>query len=440
MKPAGVRPRRRTLSQKMAGNEMRPQERTLESSVALWVRFVLFFGLLVVALGAMSWYLHRRTSQAFRLGRRGKWALALLLVAGIVLTAIGRGAGRMISEGAAEVLAVVGSTVLLAVIISVALLLLVDVARMSILLARKLPRGRRRPAETTADTPPPPAIPVTRRDFIQQGTTSAALLVGVSTSTYGALFGRHDYTIEEVPLRIPGLSRALEGYTIVQLSDIHFGTFVGEPELRSAVEHVQRARPDLIVLTGDLVDHDPAYAPLLSLLVSRLTPLARDGVAAIPGNHDYYAGVETVLTSLRDGGATVLRNQGRVVGDRGGAFALLGVDDVWAPRNGFDQAPDLERAIAMVPPELPRVLLCHNPVFFPEAADRVQLQLSGHTHGGQVNVGVRLADHVLPFGYVAGTYERGAAQLYVNRGFGTAGPPARIGAPPEITKLVLLSA
>ena len=406
--------------------------------MALWVRFVLFFGLLVIALGAMSWYLHRRTSQAYRLGRRGKWALALLLVAGIVLTGLGRGLGRALSEGTAEALAVIGSTVLLAVIIAVALLLLVDVARMLIVLARKVKRPRR-PAEEPASAPAP-ALPVTRRDFIQQGTTSAALLIGVSTSTYGALFGRHDYQIEEVPVRIPGLARTLEGYTIVQLSDIHFGTFVGEPELRSAVELVGRARPDLVVLTGDLVDHDPRYVPLLSQLVSRLSPIARDGVVAIPGNHDYYAGVETVLTGLRNGGATVLRNQGRVVGDGGGAFALLGVDDVWAPRNGFDTAPDLDRAIAMVPPHLPRVLLCHNPVFFPDAAERVQLQLSGHTHGGQVNVGVRLADHVLPFGYVAGSYERGASQLYVNRGFGTAGPPARIGAPPEITKLVLLSA
>jgi predicted MPP superfamily phosphohydrolase len=86
------------------------------------------------------------------------------------------------------------------------------------------------------------------------------------------------------------------------------------------------------------------------------------------------------------------------------------------------------------------VLLCHNPVYFPDAAGQVALQLSGHTHGGQVNPGVRPADWVLPHGYVAGLYQRDGSRLYVNRGFGTAGPPARVGAPPELTRIVLVSA
>jgi predicted MPP superfamily phosphohydrolase len=86
---------------------------------------------------------------------------------------------------------------------------------------------------------------------------------------------------------------------------------------------------------------------------------------------------------------------------------------------------------------LPRVLLCHNPSFFAEAAGRVALQLSGHTHGGQVNLGVRPADYILPGGWVAGRYDRQGSALYVNRGFGTVGPPARIGAPPEVTRIIL---
>jgi hypothetical protein len=85
------------------------------------------------------------------------------------------------------------------------------------------------------------------------------------------------------------------------------------------------------------------------------------------------------------------------------------------------------------------VLLCHNPVYFPEAAGQVALQLSGHTHGGQVNLLVRPADWVLPHGYVAGLYQRKSSQLYINRGFGTVGPPARIGSPPEVSRIVLTS-
>jgi len=287
----------------------------------------------------------------------------------------------------------------------------------------------------------PPPSPLGRRHFLTRGATGAALVFGGGSSFYGSFFGRHDYRVEEVETPIPGLSPHLDGYALVQLSDIHFGTFVGEAELRAAEELVRSARPDLVVLTGDLLDHDPAYAPLLGRLVRRLEPLARDGVVAVPGNHDYYAGVRSVLSTLERGGARVLRNAGRVVGDPGGAFALLGVDDVWTRRNGFDGGPDLDRAIAMVPEDLPRVLLCHNPVFFPEAADRVQLQLSGHTHGGQVNVGgVDLAHLVLPYGYVAGSYARGESRLYVNRGFGVAGPPARVGSPPEVTRHVLVAA
>ncbi|MFW5875414.1 MAG: metallophosphoesterase [Myxococcota bacterium] len=278
---------------------------------------------------------------------------------------------------------------------------------------------------------------IDRRSFLQRTVFGVPLLIGGTTSLYGALVGRHDYAIEEVPVPLAGLSRRLDGYAIVQLSDIHFGTFVDDRELDSAVELVRRAQPDLVVLTGDLVDHDPRYADHLGRLVRRLRPLARDGVTAIAGNHDYYAGIDAVLTMLRRSGARVLVNQGHTLGDAGGAFALLGVDDIWSARNGVGEGPDLGRALSMVPGDLPRVLLCHNPAFFPEAAGEVQLQLSGHTHGGQVNVGVQLAHLVLPYGYVAGRYRRGDSLLYVNRGFGTAGPPARIGAAPEVTRVVL---
>jgi len=118
---------------------------------------------------------------------------------------------------------------------------------------------------------------------------------------------------------------------------------------------------------------------------------------------------------------------------------MLGVDDLWTRRFEMGAGPDLARATDMVPNDLPRVLLCHNPAFFPEASAQVDLQLSGHTHGGQVNLLLRPADYVLPFGYVAGTYTRDSGTLYVNRGFGTAGPPARVGAPPEVTRLVITS-
>jgi predicted MPP superfamily phosphohydrolase len=142
----------------------------------------------------------------------------------------------------------------------------------------------------------------------------------------------------------------------------------------------------------------------------------------------------------------MLRNDAMVIGGAGAGFALLGVDDVYARREGG--GPDLSRAVRALPRlagrvapaiDLPRLLLCHNPSFFAESAGQVALQISGHTHGGQVNLGIRPAEYLLPGGWVAGRYDRHGSALYVNRGFGTVGPPARIGARPEVTRIVLSS-
>jgi predicted MPP superfamily phosphohydrolase len=293
----------------------------------------------------------------------------------------------------------------------------------------------------------PAPVLVPRRLVLTQLAAGSAFLVGGSSSLYGALVGRHDYTIEELPVRLPGLSKALDGFTIVQLSDIHVGSFVGDAELEAGFEFVRRARPDLVVLTGDLIDHDPRVAERLGQFVRRLVPLAREGVTAITGNHDFYAGVDETVGALTRAGAQVLRNQGRVIGGAQG-FALLGVDDVWAKRFDPHAGPDLEQAVRTLPKvdgrsvarDLPRVLLCHNPSYFERSAGHIELQLSGHTHGGQVNLMVRPGELFLKNGWIAGLYERSGSRLYVNRGFGTAGPPARVGAAPEISRIVLTSA
>ncbi len=434
----------------------------------LWVRMTFFVIVMVALVGVTSTYVFRRGARVLGLGRRGRMALA----GALTVEPVAMIAGRMLEEQRALsfALGATGATVVLGVLISTVLLLAVDLpfglwAWVGRLRDAGRPASPPPPVEApgeaseaadppTASAPtaePPAAIahetdgtvvgPHTlgRRELVRRTATGAALSVGFGSAFYGALLGRHDYELTEVPVPIPGLSPRLDGYRIAQISDVHFGTYVGEPELQSAVELIRSARPDLIVLTGDLVDHDPRYAPFLGRLVRRLEQLgARDGVVVIPGNHDYYTGIERVLEVSRGGGGRILRNSGRVIGDAGGAFALLGVDDVWAPRNGYGPGPDLDRALAMVPSDLPRVLLCHNPEFFPLAQGKVALQLSGHTHGGQVNLGIRPVQFVLP--YAEGLYDEGGSRLYVNRGFGTAGPPARVGTPPEVTLVVLTAA
>jgi predicted MPP superfamily phosphohydrolase len=278
---------------------------------------------------------------------------------------------------------------------------------------------------------------VTRRQIVEGGCGMAFLGASGTLLGWGAVRGRHMFEVCELPVPIPGLPRALDGYVIAQISDIHAGTHVGERTLDEGFELVRRIRPDLIVVTGDHVDLDSRYAPVVARKLADLP--SRDGVASILGNHDYYADADAVVAALRAAGIQVLIDEGRLIraGD-GGGFALLGVDDQWAFRSRRGAGPRLDRALAMVPPDAPRILLSHQPPTIERWAGRVTLQLSGHTHGGQINPGFRPADLFFP--YLAGRYSVGGSTLYVNRGFGTVGPPARIGAPPEITRIVLVAA
>lgn len=411
------------------------------------LRFVVFALVSTAIAAALNAYLYRQVHATFALSRRRRRVLLVLLVGMLAASVLGRALGRVLPDGLSHALVAVGSSFQLAVILAVVPLLGLSALRGLAAVARRL---LRRGAPASPIVLVPETVPVvscfreeasplvaTRREFLGQAAVSTAVAASVGTVSYGVFVGRHDYAIEELVVRIPGLSSKLDGYTIVQLSDVHIGMYVGEGELGTAIDLVRGARPDLVVLTGDLVDHDPRLAPALTGLSARLGALARHGVAVVAGNHDHYAGLDAVLEAARRGGAHVLDNEARVIGDPRAGFALLGVDDVFGTQVG--RGPNLARAELGAPADLPRVLLCHNPSFFPEAAGRVALQLSGHTHGGQVNPGVRVADVVLPYGYVAGRYERGGSTLYVNRGFGTVGPPARVLARPEVTRVILVA-
>jgi predicted MPP superfamily phosphohydrolase len=380
------------------------------------------FTLLLLAppliLGA---YVVWRARHAIGVGWRTQLAMGIAIAAGACLVLVVRK-----SDGdpvVVEVLSVVGTAIALATVISAVLLSAVHAA------GGVWRIFERRPG------PPVEAPRLGRRDFVRNAST-AALALGAGGGAYSTLFGRQDYAIEEVPIVLRALPRSLDGFTIVQLSDLHIGRIIGAHELRAAEALVREARPDLIVLTGDLLDSDAAFAPVLARFVRRLGPLARFGVSAVPGNHDHSAGAELVEDALSRAGAAVMTNHGRLVGDHGGAFALLGVDDLRGRRAG--RGPDLERAIAEVPRDVPRVLLAHQPVFMEVAEGLVDLQLSGHTHGGQISA-PGLADLVMPNGWARGRYDVGESVLYVNRGFGTWGPPARLFAPPEVTKIVLVA-
>lgn len=303
-------------------------------------------------------------------------------------------------------------------------------------------KTRTTPEASEADDAPEVAAPdpalVSRRQAIERVVGVSLFASTTAALGWGTVRGRHAFAIEEVVVRVKGWPPALEGYTIAQVSDVHVGTFVRDRELDEGFELVKRIKPDLVVATGDLVDFESEAVELLALRL--LASGARDGAYAIVGNHDHYAGPADVVRRLRAAGVTALCNQSlRIREGDGGGFALVGLDDMqgrFRPSSGFS-GPDLIAATQGLAPDLPQILLAHQPRYFREAAGRVALQLSGHTHGGQINPGFRPADLLME--YVAGRYERNGSTLWVNRGFGVAGPPSRVGAPPEVTKIVLVS-
>ena len=229
----------------------------------------------------------------------------------------------------------------------------------------------------------------------------------------------------------------LDGYRIVQVSDVHLGPLLGRAFAADVVARVNALAPDLIAITGDLVDGTvehlrDAAAPFADLA-------ARDGVFFVTGNHDYYSGADAWIAELRRFGIRVLRNERVTVGRDGAVFDLAGVDDRQARLFGGDHGEDVPRAMAGRDPARAVVLLAHDPGTFKRAvAHDVDLQVSGHTHGGQIwpfRYFVRLA---IP--WVDGHHRVGASQLYVSRGTGFWGPPMRFLAPAEITELVLRAA
>jgi uncharacterized protein len=394
---------------------------------------VLAFALALAAhLFVASWFMRALPSQ--RLHRRSVVVVAVALSA---VSALGRFAAVAWPSRAVEVLAAGGaveSMIVMGGAIPLALMTLLARLAFGARAARVDPPCASELAGVRGSGKE--VRPVTRRDVVEG--IAGTLALGASTAAlgWGAIRGRHAFQIEEVPVRILGLPPALDGYTIAQISDLHAGVFVGDRELGEGLSLVGSMRPDLVVVTGDLVDFDARYAPRLAGELGRLR--TRDGVFAVLGNHDYYSDPKAVALAMRSAGVGLLVNEGRTIRPAdGGGFALLGVDDLFATR-WHGAGPDLDRALAMVSPDAPRVLLAHQPTYFDVVSGRVALQLSGHTHGGQINPGFRPGEWFTR--YLAGRYERRGSTLWVNRGFGVVGPPSRIGAPPEVTKIVLVAA
>jgi len=261
---------------------------------------------------------------------------------------------------------------------------------------------------------------------------------------YATFIEPEDIGVDRVGIRLQRLPEAFDGLKIAQLSDLHYGPFTGAREIGAAADHVNALTPDLVLLTGDFITSPllertstPASTPMADAVrcarvLSRIrAPL---GVFAALGNHDATVNPGYIAEVLQAAGIRVLRN-GRVPLERSGArLWLAGVDDV------LDGHPRLDLALAGVPRADAVVLMAHEPDFADEASRQpVDLQVSGHTHGGQIRLPLIGAPYLPRLGrkYPYGYYRVRQMQLYTNRGIGTIGVPMRFGAPPEVTLFTL---
>jgi hypothetical protein len=262
------------------------------------------------------------------------------------------------------------------------------------------------------------------------GSTAALGTSAIAGASYAALLEPRWLALERVEVPIDRLSPALDGFTIAQLSDLHRGPDVSAEEIRRAAQLALRQETNLIVLTGDYVSSTADHA--LSC-AQALTPLAEaSDVLACLGNHDHWTDASTVAGVLTDAGVMVLRNEARAIRED---LWVAAVDDVW------ERHADLEEALAGIPLGATVILLAHEPDYADVAAAdrRVKLQLSGHTHGGQVQLPI-VGAPILPYlgqKYPAGRFRVGAMWLYVNRGVGLISPPVRFNCRPEVTLLTL---
>jgi len=304
---------------------------------------------------------------------------------------------------------------------------------------------RRTPLEATAttgpaapavdaSTPPPGKPPVnqSRRLFLARTT---AVVAGAATTGLvgtGMVTALGPPDLLRVPVGLRGLDESLSGFRIAVVSDIHLSALLGRSHTERITRMINESEPDLVAIVGDLADGTPED---LRSAVEPLKDLApREGSFFVTGNHEYFVDADDWVRELDRLGVHTLRNERTAIRRGSAAFDLAGVTDVTGER--FEDGPDFERALGGRDAGRPVVLMAHQPVLVSDAAERgVGLQLSGHTHGGQMYPFQHFVGLQQPV--LAGLSKVDDTWLYVTRGAGFWGPPVRVGAPPDITVVEL---
>lgn len=393
----------------------------------------MFLAVMVLIVGAIHGYLYVRLVRATtapgrtrRIGLAVTVLLAVLLPATLVLA-------RALEPAKVRLLLWPGYLWLGLMFYLLVLLLLIEVPRLLIGMAirrRAAARPEDRGAASAADLS---QAEVSRRLVLARSSAAAVGVAATALVGYGMASALGPARIVPVRVALRRLDAGLDGLRIALVSDIHLGPTLGRRHTERIVRTINEQEPDLVAIVGDLVDGT------VEALGDDAAPLAdlasRHGSYFVTGNHEYYSGFGPWMTELERLGVWPLRNERVGIGAGSAVLDLAGVNDPTGEQEG--DGPDFDRALGGRDEERAVVLLAHQPVQVHEAARRgVDLQLSGHTHGGQIypfDYLIRLAQPV-----ISGLGRFGDTQLYVTNGAGFWGPPVRVGAPPEITMIELV--
>jgi uncharacterized protein len=389
-----------------------------------------FIVILSAVLGLMHVYLWKRLVKDTTRPGRTRWALSAVLVALAVLLVATLIVPRVFGLADSAWYAWPGYLWFGLLVYLFLTLLVLEPVRLAM-------RGwvQRAPSAATPPTEEKPAATMNRRIFLARAGAVAAGAASVGLVGVGVSNAVGPPDVLRIPVRLGRLDQAFNGFRIAVVSDIHLGPLSGREHTERIVRMINEAEPDLVAVVGDLVDGTVAE---LGSAVEPLQDLSsREGTFFVTGNHEYFVDdPPSWLRELERLGMQLLRNENTAIRRGRATFDLAGVNDLGGEQRS--DPPDLDRALSGTDRSRPTILLAHQPIWIGKAADYgVDLQLSGHTHGGQMwpfHYAVRAVQPSL-----AGLSTVGGTQLYVTRGAGFWGPPVRVGAPPDITVLSLLS-
>lgn len=359
--------------------------------------------------GGIHLYAFLKLKRGFALGLPADLILGIFMILMVVAPILVRISERHGYEALARGLAYIGFTWMGLLFIFISVSFFFDIYRLLHFLARMLTRS---PLEN---------FTLSLRNFC-----TLAMLFSFAAVIYGYFEALHIRT-EHVTVKTSKIPEKIGRFRVVQISDVHLGLIVGKSRLKRILRKVEDARPDILVSTGDLVDGQMDDLEMLTDMFQKIP--TQYGKFAITGNHEFYAGLDRALAFTKKAGFTILRGEGLTVSD---LVTVVGVDDPARKRYFPDPAASEKALLEKMPREKFTLFLKHQPIISSGSLGRFDLQLSGHTHKGQI----------FPFNLVTKFYYRmhtglskvnGDALLYVSRGSGTWGPPVRFLSPPEVT-------